>query len=130
MSVTPDVSHVEMWPYVASASALSETHDVRAALMPSSSSALPATTSNKLTAHRSAAGLIIVAQGQLYHARRDPESSAISRAILRLTLGVVRATFGFAEKKARGPVGALALTPPGRFALVGPRGHAAQRSAR
>ena len=26
MSVTPDVSHVEMWPYVASAPALSESH--------------------------------------------------------------------------------------------------------
>ena len=30
MSVTPDVSHVEMWPYVASAAFASESHASRA----------------------------------------------------------------------------------------------------
>ena len=66
MFVTPDVSHVEMWPYVASAAALSESHSLRAALMLLSSSAMPARASNRLAAHRSAASLIIVAQGQPY----------------------------------------------------------------
>ena len=33
MSVTPDVSHVEMWPYVASAAALSESHAATAVLI-------------------------------------------------------------------------------------------------
>ena len=33
MSVTPDVSHVEMWPYVASAVAASEVHAATAVLM-------------------------------------------------------------------------------------------------
>jgi hypothetical protein len=33
MSVTPDVSHVEMWPYVTSAAALSESHAATAVLM-------------------------------------------------------------------------------------------------
>ena len=61
MSVTPDVSHVEMWPYIASAAALSESHAATAVLMVLSSSALPATASNKLATHRSAAAPIIVA---------------------------------------------------------------------
>ena len=63
MSVTPDVSHVEMWPYAASAAALSESQRATAVLMLSLSSALPATAGTKLTAHRSAADRIIVAQG-------------------------------------------------------------------
>ena len=33
MSVTAPVSHVEMWPYVASADALSESHAATAVLM-------------------------------------------------------------------------------------------------
>ena len=33
MSVTSDVSHVEMWPYVASADALFESHAATAVLM-------------------------------------------------------------------------------------------------
>jgi len=33
MSVTPDVSHVEMWPYVASAAVASESHWVTAVLI-------------------------------------------------------------------------------------------------
>ena len=33
MSVTPQVFHVEMWPYVASAAALSESHALTAVLM-------------------------------------------------------------------------------------------------
>jgi hypothetical protein len=33
MSVTPDVSHVEMWPYVASAAVASESHAATAVLM-------------------------------------------------------------------------------------------------
>ena len=68
MDVTPDVSHVEMWPYAASAAALSESQRATAVLMLSLSSALPATAGTKLATHRSAAGPIIVAQGQPYHA--------------------------------------------------------------
>jgi len=68
MSVTPDVSHVEMWPYAASAAALSESHASTAVLIVVSSSALPAAASNKLKTHRSAADPIIVAQGSLNHA--------------------------------------------------------------
>jgi hypothetical protein len=63
MFVTPDVSHVEMWPYVASAAALSESHSLRAALMLLSSSAMPARASNRLAAHKNAANRIIDAQG-------------------------------------------------------------------
>ena len=37
MSVTPEVSHVEMWPYVASAAALSESHAATAVRMVASS---------------------------------------------------------------------------------------------
>ena len=33
MSVTPPVAHVEMWPYVTSAAALSESHASTAVLM-------------------------------------------------------------------------------------------------
>jgi len=33
MSVTPDVSHVEMWPYAASAAVAFESHDATAVLM-------------------------------------------------------------------------------------------------
>ena len=33
MSVTPDVSHVEMWPYVASAAVASASHAATAVLM-------------------------------------------------------------------------------------------------
>ena len=33
MSVTPPVSHVEMWPYVASAAVASESHSLTAVLM-------------------------------------------------------------------------------------------------
>ena len=33
MSVTPDVSHVEMWPYVASAAVASESHAATAILI-------------------------------------------------------------------------------------------------
>ena len=33
MSVTPDVSHVEMWPYIASATAASSNHEVTAVLI-------------------------------------------------------------------------------------------------
>ena len=33
MSVTPEVSHVEMWPYVASAAVASASHASRAVLM-------------------------------------------------------------------------------------------------
>ena len=36
MSVTPEVAHVEMWPYVASAAVASETHAATAVLMVSS----------------------------------------------------------------------------------------------
>jgi len=61
MVVTRDVSHVEMWPYAASAAALSESQRATAVLMLSLSSAVPATASNKLKTHRSAAGPIIVA---------------------------------------------------------------------
>merc|ERR1719271_1902875 len=60
MSVTPDVSHVEMWPYAASAAALSESQRATAVLMLSLSSALPATAGTKLATHRSAAGPIVV----------------------------------------------------------------------
>ena len=66
MFVTPDVSQVEMWPYVASAAVGSASHASTAVWMLSLSSAMLATASNKLTAHRNAAGLIIVAQGQPY----------------------------------------------------------------
>ena len=65
MDVTPDVSHVEMWPYAASAAALSESQRATAVLMLSLSSALPATAGTKLATHRSAAGRIFVAQGSL-----------------------------------------------------------------
>ena len=41
MSVTPDVSHVEMWPYVVSAAALSESHAATAVLMVLSSITVP-----------------------------------------------------------------------------------------
>ena len=71
MSVTRDVSHVEMWPYAASAAALSESQRATAVLMLSLSSALPATAGTKLTAHRSAADRIIVAQGSLKHSRAE-----------------------------------------------------------
>ena len=71
MLVTPDVSHVEMWPYAASAAALSESHAATAVLMLSLSSAMPATASNKLKTHRSAADPIIVAQGSRNHAYKD-----------------------------------------------------------
>ena len=74
MSVTPDVSHVEIWPYAASAAALSESQRATAVLMLSLSSALPATAGTKLATHRSAAGLIIVAQGQPYHAAAAPRA--------------------------------------------------------
>ena len=67
MSVTPPVSHVEMWPYAASAAALSESHAATAVLMVLSSSALPATAGNRLATHRSAADRIIVAPGSLKH---------------------------------------------------------------
>ena len=67
MYVTPPVSHVEMWPYVASADALSESHSVTAVLMVVSSSAMPATAGNRLATHRSAADRIIVAPGSLKH---------------------------------------------------------------
>ena len=60
MSVTPPVSHVEMWPYSASAAALSESQRATAVLMLSLSSALPATAGNRLATHRSAADRIIV----------------------------------------------------------------------
>ena len=60
MSVTPPVSHVEMWPYAASAAALSESQRATAVLMLSLSSALPATAGTKLATHRSAAGPIVV----------------------------------------------------------------------
>ena len=40
MSVTPPVAHVEMWPYVASADALSESHAETAVLMVLSSMTL------------------------------------------------------------------------------------------
>ena len=69
MSVTPPVSHVEMWPYAASAAALSESHAATAVLIVVSSSAVPATASNKLKTHRSAADPIIVAQGSLKRAQ-------------------------------------------------------------
>ena len=69
MSVTPPVSHVEMWPYAASAAALSESQASTAVLMLLSSSAMPATASNKLKTHRSAADPIIVAQGSLNRAQ-------------------------------------------------------------
>ena len=68
MSVTPSVSHLEMWPYIASAVALSESHLSRAVLIVASSIAMPATASNKLKTHRSAADPIVVAQGSLNHA--------------------------------------------------------------
>ena len=71
MLVTPDVSHVEMWPYAASAAALSESHAATAVLMLSLSSAMPATASNKLKTHRSAADPIIVAQGSLLITAQD-----------------------------------------------------------
>jgi len=60
MSVTPPVSHVEMWPYAASAVALSESHAATAVLMVLSSSAMPFTVGNRLATHRSAADPIIV----------------------------------------------------------------------
>ena len=41
MSVTPDVSHVEMWPYVASAAVSSESHAATASRMLLSSIAVP-----------------------------------------------------------------------------------------
>ena len=56
-----------MWPYAASAAALSESHAATAVLIVSLSSALPATASNKLKTPRSAADPIIVAQE-----RHDP----------------------------------------------------------
>ena len=65
MLVTPDVSQVEIWPYAASAAALSESQRATAVLMLSLSSALPAAASNKLKTHRSAADPIVVAQGSL-----------------------------------------------------------------
>ena len=67
MSVTPPVSHVEMWPYAASAAALSESQRATAVLMVVSSIALPATAGNRLATHRSAADRIIVAQGSRKH---------------------------------------------------------------
>ena len=70
MSVTPDVSHVEMWPYAASAAALSESQRATAVLMLSLSSATPATAGTKLATHRSAAYPIVVAQGQRIARRR------------------------------------------------------------
>ena len=54
------MSHVEMWPYAASAAALSESQRATAVLMLSLSSALPATAGTKLATHRSAAGPIVV----------------------------------------------------------------------
>ena len=73
MSVTPPVSHVEIWPYAASAAALSESQAATAVRMLPLSSALPATASNKLKTHRSAADPIIVAQGSLNHAQKSTE---------------------------------------------------------
>merc|ERR1712091_270461 len=55
MSVTPPVSHVEMWPYVASAAAGSASHAANAARMLSLSSAMPSTAGNKLARHKNAA---------------------------------------------------------------------------
>ena len=75
MSVTPPVSHVEMWPYAASAAALSESQRATAVLMLSLSSALPATTSNKLTAHRSAAApssCVLLALGSVSNRASGP----------------------------------------------------------
>ena len=69
MSVTPPVAHVEMWPYVASAAVGFESQASTAVLMLSLSSATPATGSNKLKTHRSAADPIIVAQGSLNRAQ-------------------------------------------------------------
>jgi hypothetical protein len=60
MSVTPPVSHVEIWPYAASAEALSESQRSTAVLMLSLSSATPATAGTKLATHRSAAYPIVV----------------------------------------------------------------------
>ena len=91
MDVTPDVSHVEMWPYAASAAALSESQRATAVLMLSLSSALPATAGTKLATHRSAASPIVVAQGQPYHAAaaaQSPEGS--SKYGLELAGPVVR----------------------------------------
>ena len=68
MSVTPDVSQVEIWPYAASAAVASENHAATAVVMVLSSSAMPATAGTKLATHRSAAGRVIVAQGSLKQA--------------------------------------------------------------
>ena len=73
MSVTPPVSHVEMWPYAASAAALSESQAATAVLLVVSSSAMPVTASNKLKTHRSAADPIIVAQGS--HSKEEDGAS-------------------------------------------------------
>ena len=81
MSVTPEVSHVEMWPYVASAAALSESQRATAVLMLSLSSALPATAGNRLATHRSAADRIIVAQGSLKHSRTGVLDEMIDQII-------------------------------------------------
>ena len=70
MFVTPDVSHVEMWPYAASAAALFESQASTAVLMLSLSSAMPATASNRLKTHRSAADPITVAPGSLNQAHK------------------------------------------------------------
>jgi hypothetical protein len=67
MSVTPSVSHVEIWPYAASAAALSESHASTAVLMLSLSSGMLPTAGNELATHNNAANPILVAQGSLQH---------------------------------------------------------------
>ena len=52
MSVTPDVSHVEMWPYVASAALASESHAATAVLIVVSSiTQAPCTTPHDVDSH-------------------------------------------------------------------------------
>ena len=85
MSVTAPVSHVEMWPYAASAAALSESQRATAVLMLSVSSALPATASTKLATHRSAADRIIVARGCLKHS--STSSSGFEQEAIHLRAG-------------------------------------------
>ena len=83
MFFTPDVSHVEMWPYVASAAALSESHAETAVLMVLSSGAKPATACNKLTTQRSAAAPIIVACCSLWAASLGCKIAVDHASVLR-----------------------------------------------
>ena len=130
MSVTPPVSQVEMWPYAASAAALSESQRATAVLMLSLSSALPATAGTKLATHRSAAGFIVVAQGQPYHgaaARRGKSCSKYGLELAGPVRNVLREEEASEGETSRGP---LETGQPTREDSAGQKASASGRAAR